>query len=44
MHRTDTAGESFGNWNMQKQKIDAYDITPLFREGEIWWCSFGKNI
>ena len=44
MHRTHTAGELFAQWNIQKQEINMLEHTSLFREGEIWWCSFGKNI
>ena len=44
MHRTHTAGELFDSWNKQKQTMDNLVDIPLFREGEIWWCSFGKNI
>ncbi len=44
MHRSHTAGELFESWNMQKRNIDAKERKLLFREGDVWWCSIGKNI
>ena len=34
----------FEKWNQQKQNIHFNDIYPFFREGEIRWVYFGKNI
>jgi mRNA-degrading endonuclease toxin of MazEF toxin-antitoxin module len=47
--------EYFDSWNEEKKTLDEIDSfmitekwtkTPriLFSEGEIWWCSLGKNI
>ena len=34
----------FDFWNLKKQKLDGTKRDLLFKEGEIWWCSIGKNI
>ena len=35
----------FYTWTNKKSQIDSSDKKPpFFREGEIWWCSIGKNI
>ena len=36
--------KDFDNWNLKKQKINTTKRNLLFKEGEIWWCSIGKNI
>ncbi len=36
---------TFSEWADKKQQIDSRNIKPpFFKEGEIWWCSVGKNI
>ena len=35
----------FLEWIGLKEKLHRNPhITPLFKEGEVWWCSFGENI
>ncbi len=35
----------FDVWNTQKKELDEHDHKPpLFKEREIWWCSFGVNV
>jgi mRNA interferase MazF len=34
----------FDLWNKQKKSIQTKNIRPFFREGEIRWIYFGKNI
>lgn len=41
----------FDLWNDQKKKLDTRQAIvinssgkALYKEGEIWWCSIGKNI
>jgi mRNA interferase MazF len=34
----------FDIWNIKKQLLDKKKRKLLFKEGEIWWCSVGKNI
>lgn len=36
--------KDFDTWNNLKQKLDALDDIPLFKEREIWWCCIGNNI
>ena len=36
--------KDFDKWNMKKKKLDKNKRDLLFKEGEIWWCSFGVNI
>lgn len=31
-------------WNEQKKNLHEIKNLPTFKEGEIWWCSVGKNI
>ena len=35
---------TFDEWSYKKQKLDSSKRDLLFKEGEIWWCSIGKNI
>ena len=35
---------SFDIWNIKKKLLDTKKRKILFKEGEIWWCSIGKNI
>ena len=35
----------FDEWNAEKKKLDQGAFSPpLFKEREIWWCSFGVNV
>jgi len=34
----------FDAWNVKKKALDKNKRELLFKEGEIWWCSIGKNI
>jgi mRNA interferase MazF len=36
--------KDFETWNRLKQKIDADDALPTFKEREVRWCSIGMNI
>lgn len=36
--------KDFDGWNNVKKSIDALVRAPLYKEGEIWWCSIGVNI
>jgi mRNA interferase MazF len=36
--------KDFDNWNNLKKKLENKVSNKLFREGEIWWCSFGENL
>ena len=36
----------FQEWFILKSKLNSFsrEAAPLFKEAEIWWCSFGENI
>ncbi len=35
----------FLEWVRLKEKLhDGVNRPPLFKEGEVWWCSFGENV
>ena len=35
----------FLEWIQLKQKLhDNVYALPLFKDGEVWWCSFGENV
>jgi mRNA interferase MazF len=37
--------KDFNAWNSLKKSIDSKrHKPPLFKEREIWWCSFGVNV
>lgn len=36
--------KDFEQWNLQKQKIQAAIVRPMFKERDVWWCSFGVNV
>jgi mRNA interferase MazF len=36
--------KNFGNWGIQKAKINEKDSRLGFREGEVWWCNIGVNV
>jgi len=36
--------KSFGQWNLEKEKINNQEREIYFRERQIWWCSVGLNI
>lgn len=36
--------KDFQKWHSLKSKIDSENISPLFREQEIWWCALGANV
>jgi mRNA interferase MazF len=36
--------KDFQKWHELKAEIDSERELPLFREGEIWWCSLGANV
>jgi mRNA-degrading endonuclease toxin of MazEF toxin-antitoxin module len=38
--------KKFQEWFLLKSKLDSvsHEAAPLFKEAEIWWCSFGENI
>ena len=34
----------FDHWNKEKKRLDKDGVkTRIVHEGEIWWCSLGKN-
>lgn len=36
--------KDFINWIQYKIYLDKKQKFPKFREGEVWWCSFGTNV
>ena len=34
----------FNEWNERKKKIHINAKSPKVREGDIYWCAFGKNV
>lgn len=36
--------EDFLNWHELKSVISDKEVSPLFSEQEIWWCSIGLNV
>ena len=34
----------FSQWLNLKSKIHFKSQTPLFKEGEVWWCAIGENV
>lgn len=36
--------KDFQKWHDLKSKINSERQSPLFREGEVWWCSLGANV
>ena len=37
--------KDFSKWSALKEKLnDLKNKAPLFKDGEIWWCSIGINI
>lgn len=37
--------KDFAKWIALKEKLDKTTyIPPLFKEGEVWWCSIGANV
>lgn len=36
--------EIFDNWNLLKKKLNSKNKFPSILEGEVWWCSLGKNV
>lgn len=32
------------SWNENKKELNNLNKKVLFKEGEVWWCSFGLNI
>lgn len=36
--------KDFNRWNEKKQELDADPKAPLFKEGQVWWCSIGVNV
>jgi mRNA interferase MazF len=36
--------KDFINWIQYKIYLDKKQKFPKFREGDIWWCSFGTNV
>lgn len=36
--------KDFETWNKKKQEINSRDVTILFHEREVRWCSLGVNI
>ena len=37
-------GNRFHEWGLLKQKLDTLPRNKLIREGDVWFCSVGKNI
>ena len=36
--------EQFEEWIKVKEKLHFGEATPRISEGDIWWCSCGKNV
>ncbi len=36
--------KDFDRWNEQKKALERNREKPLFKEGEVWWCSVGINV
>lgn len=36
--------EEFDAWNSKKKFLDTHFRNLFFKEGEVWWCSIGRNI
>ena len=36
--------DEFDAWNEKKRVLDTNKRGLLFKEGEIWWCSVGRNV
>ncbi|QQR65174.1 type II toxin-antitoxin system PemK/MazF family toxin [Candidatus Kaiserbacteria bacterium] len=37
--------KQFNEWNTIKKNVDTYSHKPpLFKDREIWWCTFGVNV
>jgi hypothetical protein len=36
--------KDFEKWNQLKQKIDSINKQIIYKERDVWWCSFGINI
>jgi mRNA interferase MazF len=36
--------KEFDKWNEAKKRIHYRNVKILYREQEIWWCSFGVNV
>ncbi|MCL5781827.1 MAG: type II toxin-antitoxin system PemK/MazF family toxin [Patescibacteria group bacterium] len=42
---TITKNKRFPEWIVLKEKLDlSIHESPLFNEGEVWWCSIGENV
>lgn len=37
-------GSEFDAWNVEKKRLDARKVEPLFKEGEVWWCALGVGV
>ena len=36
--------KNFDEWNRLKQRLDATDRVAFIHEGDVWFCSIGKNV
>lgn len=36
--------QQFNNWIKVKKKVHFQNNLPQIAEGEVWWCSMGKNV
>jgi mRNA interferase MazF len=36
--------KDFENWNKYKIKTNKLPKRPMFKERDVWWCSFGVNV
>lgn len=39
-----TDDKRFDEWNQKKTTLHQKANTPIFKEGEVYWCAFGENI
>lgn len=42
MHKNEN--QQFNNWIKVKKKVHFKNKIPQIAEGEVWWCSMGKNV
>lgn len=44
IHMAEKFQQEYDLWNEQKKRLDETERKLFFKEGEIWWCSVGRNI
>lgn len=38
------SGHDLDAWNAEKKRLSQRDKLPVFRVGEVWWCSLGLGL